>query len=268
MDKTVESYFSQGLAPSSQRVYATGIRQYTEFCQHFQLSQLPVMELHLCCFVTALANDNVSHSTIKVYLSGVRQLHLKEGYKPLETGPMARLQQVLKGIRKSKTDVFRQGAKIHLGRTDDDLCPVAALLSWMIQRGNHPGPLFTFASGRALTRPTLVMRLREALSEAGFNPQGFSGHSFRAGAATTVTLRGLEDSCIKQLGRWKSTAYLRYIKPVPQHVAALSNVLSSRTVRSHRHEQEQLRSHSIKGISQSVPCRDQIVYTRKKNIYI
>ena len=152
-------------------------------------------------------------------------------------------------LRKFKTNVFRQGAKIHLGRTDDNLCPVAALLSWMIQRGNHPGPLFTFASGRALTHPTLVMRLREALSEAGFNPQGFSRHSFQAGAATTAALRGLEDSCIKQLGHWKSTAYLRY---VPHHVAALSRVLSSRTVRSHHHDQEQLRSHSITGQSRDI----------------
>lgn len=110
MDKTVESYFSQGLAPSSQRVYTTGIRQYIEFHQHFQLSRLPMTELHLCRFVTALANDNVSHGTIKVYLSGVRQLHLKEGYKPPETGVMARLQQVLKGIKivQSKAIVPRQ----------------------------------------------------------------------------------------------------------------------------------------------------------------
>lgn len=128
-------------------------------------------------------------------------------------------------LSKSKTDVFRQGVTIHLGRTDQKMCPVAALLAWMIRRGNHPGPLFTFASGRPLTRPAFVTKFREALQDAGVDPQGFSGHSFRAGAATTAALKGVSDSHIKQLGRWKSAAYLRYIRPPRQQLAALSKLL-------------------------------------------
>ena len=45
-------------------------------------------------------------------------------------------------IKASKTDPFRQGVKVYLGRTSVDLCPVAAVLSYMTQRGVDSGPFF------------------------------------------------------------------------------------------------------------------------------
>ncbi len=54
--------------------------------------------------------------------------------------------------------------------------------------------------------------MREALEEAGVDPGRYNGHSFRIGAATTAAARGLEDSTVRTLGRWKSLAYLEYIK--------------------------------------------------------
>ena len=150
-------------------------------------------------------------------------------YHDVAVDDIANPRRIQLHLKKSKTDVFRQGASIHIGRTDDDLCPVAALLSWMIRRGSQPGPLFTWASGKALTRSTFVTKLREALEEAGIDSRGFSGHSFRSGAATTAATRGITDHQIKQLGRWKSSAYLRYIKPTPQHLASVAKVLSTHT---------------------------------------
>ena len=38
-------------------------------------------------------------------------------------------------VKASKTDPFRQGAQIHLGRTYSELCPVAAILLYMVKRG-------------------------------------------------------------------------------------------------------------------------------------
>ena len=38
-------------------------------------------------------------------------------------------------IKQSKTDPFRQGVTIFLGRTDGMLCPVAALMSYLAVRG-------------------------------------------------------------------------------------------------------------------------------------
>ena len=40
----------------------------------------------------------------------------------------------------------------------------------------------------------------------------YCGHSFLIGAAKTTGTRGIEDSVIKNLGRWESAAYLQYIR--------------------------------------------------------
>ena len=124
-------------------------------------------------------------------------------------------------LKTSKTDPFREGADIHIQRTNNNLCPVAALLAWLVKRGNAPGPLFHFASGTPLTRAKFVAELKRAICTTGKSAQGFSGHSFRSGAATTAANIGISDAHIKVLGRWKSAAYQRYIKPSPESLAEL-----------------------------------------------
>ena len=54
--------------------------------------------------------------------------------------------------------------------------------------------------------------VKEALDAAGVESGQYSGHSFRIGVATTAAARGLEDSTVRTLGRWKSLAYLEYIR--------------------------------------------------------
>ena len=58
-------------------------------------------------------------------------------------------------IKASKTDPFRQGVTIYLGKTDSHICPVAAILSYIVRRDSSPGLLFTFEDGCCLTRDCL-----------------------------------------------------------------------------------------------------------------
>ena len=37
-------------------------------------------------------------------------------------------------VKASKMDPFRQGVQIHLGRTHSELCPVTAILTYMVRR--------------------------------------------------------------------------------------------------------------------------------------
>ena len=130
-------------------------------------------------------------------------------------------------IKASKTDPFRKGTRIYLGATGTDLCPVAAILDYMVRRGNHPGPMFQFQDHRPLTRARLVTELREALHTSGYDSHNYAGHSYRIGAATTAALCGIQDSTIKMLGRWQSSAYTLYIQTPPSSLIPLSKRLVS-----------------------------------------
>ena len=115
-------------------------------------------------------------------------------------------------IMASKMDPFRQGVSVYLGSTKGDICPVAAVVAYMVLRGAASGPFFRFADGRPLTRERLVAAVRAALREASIDDSNYSGHSFRIGAATTAAQQGVPDSLIKTLGRWESAAHTIYIR--------------------------------------------------------
>ena len=69
--------------------------------------------------------------------------------------------------------------------------------------------------------------MREALQLSGVDITQYSGHSFRIGAASTAAAVGIEDSLIKTLGRWESTAYLSYVRVPQDRLAGVSKQLSS-----------------------------------------
>ena len=130
-------------------------------------------------------------------------------------------------LKQSKTDPFRRGVNLFIGKTANDLCPVTAVLNHLIQTPAKEGPLFRFQDGRFLTRQRLVGAVREALEAAGVDQSKYSGHSFRIGAATTAAARGMEDSIIKTLGRWRSLAYLEYVKIPRNQLASYSMTLAA-----------------------------------------
>lgn len=103
-------------------------------------------------------------------------------------------------IKQSKTDPFRRGIDLFVGKTACPLCPVAAILDYLRIRGTAPGPLFQHREGRPLTRACFAAEVRSALKKAGVDPEKYCTHSFRIGAASTAAARGIEDSVIKTWG--------------------------------------------------------------------
>ena len=59
------------------------------------------------------------------------------------------------------------GVTLSVGATGTDICPVAAMLGYMLERGSSHGPLFLFSEGQP------VFSLRNALSECGL-PQHYT----------------------------------------------------------------------------------------------
>ena len=68
--------------------------------------------------------------------------------------------------------------------------------------------------------------LCKALRASGMDVSGYSGHSFRIGAATAAAAADLEDSLIKTLGRWQSSAYQTYVRIPRERLATVSKQLA------------------------------------------
>lgn len=133
-------------------------------------------------------------------------------------------------LKNSKTDPFRHGVDIFLGRTDSPLCPVAAIMAYYaIRPPAVEAPFFIFGDRTPLTRERLVAAVRQALSQAGVDSTHYSGHSFRVGAATTAARAGMSEAMIKMLGRWESAAYERYVRTPRESLAAISRQLTGAT---------------------------------------
>ena len=130
-------------------------------------------------------------------------------------------------IKQSKTDPFHLGVYIYLGRTDNNLCPVKAILPYLALRGDVPGPFFMLKNGRRLTRQIFSITLDGLLEELHFQKEHFNTHSFHIGAATSAKAANMSDTFIQMLGRWKSNAYKLYIQTPLQEIANLSKVLAA-----------------------------------------
>ena len=112
------------------------------------------------------------------------------------------LQLLRAHLKTSKTDPFCKGIDIFVGRTGNELCPVAVMLAYLAIRTPKPGFLFQFTDDRLLTKPRLVDELRKVLSAAGINAKDYSGHSFRIGAATTAGTCVLNDLVTQLFKCW------------------------------------------------------------------
>ena len=130
-------------------------------------------------------------------------------------------------LKMSKTDQLRKGVDIFIGRTGDDICPVAAVLAFIAVRGQRHDPLFMLRSGEPCAKEFFVGKLRLVLRQTGLNPEDYARHSFRIGAAITAAKRGLPDSTIKALERWRSSAFMTYIHTTRDLLAQASPILSN-----------------------------------------
>ena len=131
-------------------------------------------------------------------------------------------------LKVSKTEPFRNGQTIVIGKANSHLCPLSAMLAYLESRTSFPttGPLFTFQSGSFFTQGRLTNETRLLLSKEGLNSSEFACHSFRIGAATTAASANLPPWIIKVLGRWSSDCFEQYIKTPPSVLAQVPQTLT------------------------------------------
>ena len=126
---------------------------------------------------------------------------------------------VILHIRRSKTDQEGRGRKIGipLGRTRH--CPVTALKTWQIYLPDSMGPLFCSVdrhgklSATHLRSDAVSTILRDCLGRAEFNTDGYSGHSLRAGFATSAIKAGVPSYKVRaQTGHASDAMLGRYVR--------------------------------------------------------
>ena len=130
-------------------------------------------------------------------------------------------------LKRSKTDQLGKGVDVYVGKTDGPLCPVTAVMAYMALRGPTPGSFFKLANGHPLTKSSFTNKIRAGLQAVGLPESNFAGHSFRIGAATAAANAGIEDSIIRTLGRWSSSAFLTYIRTPRGQLAKFSATLAT-----------------------------------------
>ncbi|WP_445502542.1 site-specific integrase [Microvirga sp. G4-2] len=121
-------------------------------------------------------------------------------------------------IRRSKGDQEGEGQVIAVGRTGSATCPVAAYEAWITAAGIEAGRLFRAVTrhghlGSKLSTNAVARIVQRRAALAGLDAQAFSGHSMRAGFATSAAMQGIEERVIAKVTRHRSTAVLRrYIR--------------------------------------------------------
>lgn len=122
-------------------------------------------------------------------------------------------------LRRSKTDQTGEGRKIGipLGRTRH--CPVAALTAWRDLLTDDIGPLFRPVdrhgniSTDRIRSDAVSTILRGRVADAGINPDGYSGHSLRAGLATSAIKAGVPTYKVRtQTGHASDAMLSRYVR--------------------------------------------------------
>lgn len=171
----------------------------------------------LLCFFGLLRSGKITIPSLHSYDPTV---HLN--YSDISVDNPANPAIVKIRLKCSKTDPFRNGVDVYVGKTGQALCPISALLNYLAIRGKDQCLLFRFSDGSPLTKSKFVDKFPTLLCQAGVDGSLYSGHSFRIGAASTAAANGVEDSLIQTLGRWKSSAYLTYVRIPAESLAAIS----------------------------------------------
>ena len=130
-------------------------------------------------------------------------------------------------IKSSKTDQFGEGVTLYLGKGCAPLCPISSMMQYLAIRSPAPGPLFVDDSNKPLTKQAFISKVHSALSATGMSTEGYKGHSFRIGAATTAAACGVSEHLIKTMGRWSSEAYHVYIRTPPNELTKVSLLLAN-----------------------------------------
>jgi len=123
-------------------------------------------------------------------------------------------------LRHSKTDQEGHGRRVAIPYGSNcDTCPVRSLQLWLEQSGIKSGPVFRSVNrhgnpqeGR-LSDKAVALVVKRCAEAAGLDSSKYSGHSLRAGLATSAAMNGASERAImNQTGHRSQAMVRRYIR--------------------------------------------------------
>lgn len=141
---------------------------------------------------------------------------------------------VLIRVRRSKTDPDAQGQLIGVARGENQHTdPIRALDAWLSTRPAGPGALFTrvqhhnHPTSQRIGPRAISRTVQERATAAGFDGVPVSGHSLRAGHATTAAVNGVPIDRIAAQTRHRDLGTLlnHYIRPAEAMMTTTSRDL-------------------------------------------
>ncbi|MDO6800639.1 site-specific integrase [Shimia thalassica] len=180
----------------------------------------PLMRQDLFILLDTLGNDPRAKRDRAILLIG-----WAGGFRSSELVglDLADIEEVREGLvlhlRRSKTDQIGQGRKIGIpiGRTRH--CPVSALSVWLGVLSVENGPIFRPVDRHGNLQPNRLRSdaistiLRNRLAKAGIASEGYSGHSLRAGLATSAIKAGVPTYKVRaQTGHASDLMLSRYVR--------------------------------------------------------
>ena len=312
LGSTLQSLLSNALKPNTHRTYSNAQNRYLNFCTIYDRVACPSSEETLLFFISYLFKDGLKGSSIRVYLSGVRNLHINSGVtyigntqrmlmalkganvlsspptrkEPITFVILSGMLDLLKGrsdclllraamtlaffgclragefclgdmevfdpkihlcladvtmlakgsfsllLKVSKTDKLSNGVTVYVGCSGDSVCSACAMKEFLQTRclNKAKAPLLADSYGNVLRRSYFVSTTKLLVSMLGLPPGNYSGHSYRAGAATSGAEAGFDNWELKMLGRWNSEAYNIYLIN-PQIVSSFASRLVDHSVK-------------------------------------
>jgi hypothetical protein len=128
----------------------------------------------------------------------------------------------------AKNDPEGEGYRFHYPRQviSDDVAFdfVEILFDWAVGARLSPGdPFLSYRKQWCLSYSTFQKAIKVVAVHLGLDPNRYSTHSLRIGGATVMAAAGLPDYVIQLIGRWKSLAFLTYIR---SNLAMFTSALS------------------------------------------
>ncbi len=93
-----------------------------------------------------------------------------------------------------------------------DICPVEVMRRYLLARV-HTSQNLLCRLGGPVTYDWFNQLVRRVAGMIGMDKERYSSHCFRIGRCTDWVGEGFSVTQIQKKGRWKSLAFLRYVRP-------------------------------------------------------